>query len=274
MFIVSVDVEEIRLRNGGKDFSTINNGVPLLLDLLDEFGIRATFFVTGEAAKGATDILQEVVDRKHEIGCHGYESDGQPIFRIEEETKRINHYLKVIPEGFRAHLFDINEDRLRSLVRLGYKYDSSVVPSSKVLNQHYLPKAPRTPYHPSLHNICQWGESPIVEIPIYTLPILGLPLGLSYVTLFGLKVYKYFLSNLDQEVVTLYLHPYDLFALHPLANVSFTFKLMHKRADGKGQEVLRGLLEYFETFSPKYICAREVLNYVPEGDQGSLALCK
>lgn len=264
-FIISVDVEGIPLRNGDMDYSSIIIGVPLLLDLFNEYNVRSTFFVTSDAAENTAGVLREVIRHKHEIGHHGYEHQhfylqkpNKHYVSIKEATKKISDYLKVIPIGFRAHLFKVNEEILKSLIKLGYKYDSSIISSSKMLNKHSSTKAPKTPYHLILHNMCKKRQLAIIEIPISILPIIKLPLGLSYIKFFGSSFSKFFLLMINQKVTTLYLHPYDLFSLPDEANVPFYFRLAHKK--GRGFSILRGLLEYFEeTFSPTYICAKEVL---------------
>lgn len=43
-----------------------------ILDLLDSAGIRATFFLTGEAVHAHPGIVREILSRGHEIGEHGY----------------------------------------------------------------------------------------------------------------------------------------------------------------------------------------------------------
>ena len=43
-----------------------------ILDLLDSAGVRATFFVTGEAVHAHPGIVREILSRRHEIGEHGY----------------------------------------------------------------------------------------------------------------------------------------------------------------------------------------------------------
>lgn len=54
---------------------TIDDGpdprdTPALLDLLDEFGARASFFVIGERAAAHPHLLREIARRGHEIGNH------------------------------------------------------------------------------------------------------------------------------------------------------------------------------------------------------------
>jgi peptidoglycan/xylan/chitin deacetylase (PgdA/CDA1 family) len=45
---------------------------PQILDILDEFGIKATFFIIGINAENYPDTVMEVIKRGHEIGNHTY----------------------------------------------------------------------------------------------------------------------------------------------------------------------------------------------------------
>jgi peptidoglycan/xylan/chitin deacetylase (PgdA/CDA1 family) len=44
---------------------------PLILEMLDNFGWRATFFCLGSQARQAPGLVRELVGRGHEIGVHG-----------------------------------------------------------------------------------------------------------------------------------------------------------------------------------------------------------
>jgi peptidoglycan/xylan/chitin deacetylase (PgdA/CDA1 family) len=48
-------------------------GTPRILDTLDALGLRATFFVLGERARAHPDLLEEIVQRGHQLGTHGDE---------------------------------------------------------------------------------------------------------------------------------------------------------------------------------------------------------
>jgi peptidoglycan/xylan/chitin deacetylase (PgdA/CDA1 family) len=48
---------------------------PLVLDRLDELGVRATFLCLGRLAAAAPDLVDEIARRGHEIGVHGYEHE-------------------------------------------------------------------------------------------------------------------------------------------------------------------------------------------------------
>jgi len=258
--IVSVDVEAIPLKNRDMDYSTIFEGIPLLLDLFAEFDINSTFFVTSDAVESTKKVLREIVKSGHEIGYHGDGGQGYAILKAATET--ISRHLNVVPIGFRAHRHKISCETLLSLSKIGYKYDSSIIASFRLFNPYFSSRAPKSPYRPSLSDICVPGQSHLVEIPISVLPIIKLPLALSYIKLFGLTIYKFFLSRLREEVVTMYLHPYDLFQLPSKIDAPHRF-MMARKGGRKGFNVLKGLLEYFESaFSPEYICAKETLQHL------------
>lgn len=46
-----------------------------VLDLLDQRGAKATFFVIGKKAEAHPELVREIVRRGHEVGVHGYAHD-------------------------------------------------------------------------------------------------------------------------------------------------------------------------------------------------------
>jgi len=271
MFLLTVDVEGMPMKDSSWDYSTVLEGVPLLLDIFDEFGIRSTFFVSSDVAANVTDTMNEVIRSGHEVGCHGYNhqplnlnDQKQQFADLLEATKTIQDHLNTNLVGFRAPFCRIGESTLPILTKLGYKYDSSVVPSPKLYSRHYFPNAPHEPYTPSNSNIERKGDSAITEIPISTLPIFGLPLGLSYCMLFGLKFYKSLLLHFNREIMTLYVHNYDFYSIPREAKVSTLFKLPYLRGKEQKIRLFRELLEFLkEKFSLTFLPAKEALTQVP-----------
>lgn len=47
-------------------------GLPRVLDLLDKYGIRSTFFVPGWTAEKYPESVKEIVRQGHEVAAHGY----------------------------------------------------------------------------------------------------------------------------------------------------------------------------------------------------------
>jgi len=255
------------LKNGDWDYSTVTEGVSLLLDMFDEFAISATFFVSSDVAKNFKWILNKIIKNGHEVGCHGYNHQaldlGDPqeqYTKLKEATRIIRDQVGSVLAGFRAPFSRIDETTLPTLIKLGYKYDSSVVPSPRIFSRYYFPKAPHEPYRPSNARIDMKGQSAIIEIPVSTLPLIGPPLGLSYCMLFGLNFYKSLLCNFNHEVMTLYVHNYDFYPIPGNAKVSSRFKLPYLRQKEKRIKVFRELLQFSkEKLSSSFVCAREML---------------
>lgn len=54
------------------DDGPIPEVTPWVLDLLDEYQVRATFFMVGDNVRKYPDVFQEVVNRGHRIGNHTF----------------------------------------------------------------------------------------------------------------------------------------------------------------------------------------------------------
>src|SRR5260370_18059584 len=62
-------------QDGDEVWLTIDDGpdprtTPAILDLLDRFDAKATFFLIGQKAMDASDLVQMILDRGHSIGNH------------------------------------------------------------------------------------------------------------------------------------------------------------------------------------------------------------
>jgi peptidoglycan/xylan/chitin deacetylase (PgdA/CDA1 family) len=67
----------LRSSHGGGVALTFDDGpspasTPQLLDLLDELGLRATFFLLGCAVRSAPELALEIARRGHEVASHGF----------------------------------------------------------------------------------------------------------------------------------------------------------------------------------------------------------
>ena len=54
---------------------------PAILDILDEYNIKATFFVVGSMVEKYPEILKQVYDKGHTIGNHSYSHDYKYLYR-------------------------------------------------------------------------------------------------------------------------------------------------------------------------------------------------
>ena len=55
-----------------------------LLEVLEEYGIRATFFVTGQYEGNTADLLRAIAERGHSVGLHSYLHEYDRIYRWSE----------------------------------------------------------------------------------------------------------------------------------------------------------------------------------------------
>ena len=98
-----------------------------LLDMMDEYGIKATFFVVGEIGEWYPDLVDEIARRGHEIGLHAYTHRPINSFAVlEDELNRSAAFLKrYAVRGFRAPRGLFKLEYLKLLQEYDLAYDSS-----------------------------------------------------------------------------------------------------------------------------------------------------
>src|SRR5580698_7471124 len=119
--------------------SYLNLLVPRILEILDQLNLRITFFIVGQDAAMPmhADILAEIARRGHEIGNHSHYHEPWMHRRddaaIDEEFARseecIEHATGQRTRGFRGPGFTRSTSILETLVRRGYLYDGSSLPT-------------------------------------------------------------------------------------------------------------------------------------------------
>lgn len=204
-------------------------GLRVVLDLLNEAGARATFFVLGYEAERRPDLIKLVTDRSHEIASHGYAH--RLIYRqtpaeFREDVRRAKAVVEQITGrrvlGYRAPFFSItsaSEWALEVLAEEGFAYDSSVFP---VMNYRYgMPRASRDP---------GWRATaagrPLFEIPLSTvslrIPLLGRTInvpagGGAYFRLYPYALTRRLMDALRAEGrgAVFYVHPWEYDPAHP-----------------------------------------------------------
>ena len=166
--------------------SRIRVGTCRLLDLLEEAGTRATFFILGVAAEEAPDLVREISHRGHEIATHGYGHEFVYNLGAEGFRADLQRSLEVLAglvsdpvRGYRAPYFSITRDSLWAfdvMLECGIRYDSSVFP---VRNHRYgIPDAPRF-----VHEVCSSCRPPRGGSPAATSPSPGVLTSVSFLIL-------------------------------------------------------------------------------------------
>lgn len=109
-------------------------GVPRILDLLDVYEFKATFFVPGWIAELHQDLIREISTRGHEIGHHGYVqerpymlSKRQEVAALQRATEAIEHATGTAPNAYRSSAWEFSPSSPATLVEHGFRYDSSLM---------------------------------------------------------------------------------------------------------------------------------------------------
>jgi peptidoglycan/xylan/chitin deacetylase (PgdA/CDA1 family) len=94
-------------RTGKVAYLTFDDGpstkvTPKILNTLDEYNIKATFFVTGINAKAESDLLKQIYERGHVIANHSYSHNYNKLYSsttafIDEIEKTHSIIKKIIP---------------------------------------------------------------------------------------------------------------------------------------------------------------------------------
>ena len=150
------------------------------LDLLDEYGIQATFFVLGWIGEHLPEVIREVAARGHEIASKGYYHRSISQMTPDEFRDDLARSREVLQRasGQRVLGFRVADEWFRPsdvwaldvLCQEGYEYDSSIAPM--------LWRWGAEPWRRFAHTH-SFGERQLWEFPISSLDCFGLqvPIG-------------------------------------------------------------------------------------------------
>jgi polysaccharide deacetylase family protein (PEP-CTERM system associated) len=234
-----------------------------LLDLFDENGIKATFFVLGWVARRSPELVREIHQRGHEIASHGmshklvFDQTPQEFAQETYESKALlEDIVGVRVLGYRASTYSITRRSLWALDILkeaGFIYDSSIFPirhdTYGIPDASQVPSRVRTPK----------GAS-IVEFPMSTAPMFGARVPVSGGGYFRLLPYwltRSGLRKLNHQLgrpFIFYLHPWEIDPAQPRVPTRLLSRVRHYTNLDRCEARLRRLLAEFR-FAP----VREVL---------------
>jgi len=199
---------------------------PVMLELLNDLGLRITFFVVGVDADRDenADAIRSLVTAGHEVGNHSYEHEPWLHLysgaQIDEELARAEGAIARVTsrnvDGFRGPGYSWSPLLLETLVRRGYRFDASTLPTwiGPLARAYYFSSARLTPEQrvERAGLFGEWGNGRwpnrpykwdlasgrrLLEIPVTVFPGLRTPFHFSYLL---------WLSRYSERVMWLYLH--------------------------------------------------------------------
>jgi peptidoglycan/xylan/chitin deacetylase (PgdA/CDA1 family) len=212
------------------DYDYLSKPTEKILNLLDEFNVRATFFIVANIVYKYPGLIESIAERNHEIACHGLDhtciihpkTKGIIIDSIDFRSRTLKAkkilegiYNKKI-SGYRAPNALISGWMLDILEEIGFKYDSSVSLNS-LYNKTDSPLlgVSSLPYYPqkgSLNNGISLKRN-IIEFPwpYYDMGIKIPTAGGPALRLLGANIV---LKGLKQSIkrghTIFYFHPIDI----------------------------------------------------------------
>jgi len=221
------------------------------LDLLDEYGAKATFFVLGWIAEKDPSLVREIADRGHEVASRGYYHRGLRNLSIEEFRADLARTGRAIENatgqkvrGYRAaEKLNYTRDSwvLDSLSEEGFAYDASFLPTRKDSEARRIAGAVET------------ESGTIWEFPYSTLNLFaGLaPIsGGNYLRQFPYSITKHAIARWDKSAkgpFMFYFHVWEMDPEQPrISAANLRTRLRHYRKLDKMDWVVRDLLGRYD----------------------------
>lgn len=222
------------------------------LGLLDEYGVRATFFVLGWIAERMPEVVREVARRGHEVANRGYYhrsvrrmTPGEFRDDLQRAQEAIERAAGVRVRGYRVADGWFGPDDLWALdvlAEAGYAYDSSLGVVLRAFSDE--------PWRRFAH-VHRRGEREIWEFPPSSLSFAGwaLPIaGGNYFRQFPHRLLRAGVAHWDRAYdapFVMYFHVWELDPNQPVINASWLSRLRHYRNLDKLDWVLP---DYFERY--------------------------
>ena len=182
------------------------------IDLLNKYNIKGTLFLLESSINNSREIIKYAIENGHEIALHG-KNHTSPFELTDEDFKNniisaknnIEHEFNVEIKGYRAPCFGIDNNKLKIIRELGFKYDSSN------LDFHLAKKSGKvdlTDFDKDDNN--NFYEFSLAKVKAYSghMPVSG---G-GYIRLVPWFVMKYYLKKFFRHTdsYVFYVHPFEI----------------------------------------------------------------
>lgn len=251
-FQVSAFENHIKKAEWEKHDCRVQANTERVLELFDEFDIKATFYMLGWVAERYPGLVRQITETGHELASHGY-SHVRVIHQTPEQFENDVTKTKILLEdisgnpviGYRAASYSIGSGNLWALDVLenaGYRYSSSIYPIKHDL--YGMPEAPRFPF--------RLREGGILEIPVSTVELgkRRIPCGGGgYFRFFPYIFSKWAISRVngqDRQASIFYFHPWEVDPEQPrIAGIGMKTRFRHYLNLSRMENRLRQLFADF-----------------------------
>lgn len=236
--------------------SRVENNTRRVMDLLDEHGLKGTFFVLGWVAERFPLMVRDMADNGHEVACHGY--GHELVYNMTPDSFRADlRQAKNILEnitgrqvlGYRAPSYSIVERSLWALdvlIEEGFVYDSSIFPFHGHNGSFAVKDCPQE---------IRRESGTILELPLTTLNMplpgrnLALPIaGGGYLRLLPANIVHWGIRRINQvdgQPAVLFFRPWEIDPDQPRIRARLKTRFRHyvnlELTEGKLRFLFKGL---------------------------------
>lgn len=233
----SVDLEdwyqgiELPFDSWDKQTKRLQYGLDLLLELLDIYTTKATFFALGWIGEQYPELIKQLTNAGHELGSHGYSHEKvYDLSRIgfREDIRKAKMILEDISGteviAFRAPFFSITKESLWALDIVkeeGHNIDCSISPL----------KTWRYGISNSPDEIYTFKENGLIEFPVSTVKFFNRHFGLggAYFRLFPFALTRIGFNRRQKhdKATMFYVHPWEYDLDQPVVEMEWKAKITH-----------------------------------------------
>ena len=271
-FQVSAFEDHVRFDQWTGFESRVCRNTERLLEMFDDAGVIATFFIVGWVAERFPNLVRQIAGAGHEVASHGYAHRlvySMTRDEFAEDLRRASAAISAACNqpvlGYRAPSYSITAESMWALdvlLEQGFVYDASIYPIHH--DRYGIPDSPRHAY--AIHR----PLGTLWELPGSTVRRGGqnLPIGgggyfrmLPYAwTRWGIRQ----VNEVEGRPTTFYLHPWEIDPDQPRIKASAMSRFRHYRNLSKTEPRLRRLLSEFK-FGPALSVVSAAASGMPAG---------
>lgn len=234
--------------------SRVGPNTERVLELFDQAGVRATFFVLGWVADKFPALVRRIAAAGHEIASHGYHHQLLYVLtprQFREDVQAAKIALESATGqpvvGFRAPSYSIIQSSMWAidvLIEEGYLYDASIFPIHH--DRYGIPNSPRHAH------VIERPAGSLIEIPGSTVRVGRVNLPVAGGGYFRLLPYAWTrwgirrVNDVERQPVVFYTHPWELDPDQPRMKVGVATRMRHYGGLQRTVERLKRLMHDFE----------------------------
>jgi hypothetical protein len=254
------------MRNWKRDYDYLTEPTLRILKILDEFNLKATFFIVADIMEYYPGLIEKITKYDHEIACHGlhhalkiHPKTKKALLsktEFEERTglarKRLQDITGQNVNGYRAPGAYIGHWMFDSLMDIGFVYDSSVYPNSFFIKTDFNIKTVSTIPYIIFHSTEK--NKRLIEMPWPSFTFLNLKFptaGGPFLRFMSTKYIKRGLSeSLKNGNTVFYFHPIDITfqKLPTLASRNIKRPFFFNTSGEKTNKKLLTILSYYNIY--------------------------